>query len=427
MSWVQKLGRKTLGFRLGTLPFSSLIPAFLHSDLPAFMPQTVNVGDVFRVNNSLLEYTIISAYSGTDNATYTPVNSFAFYNNPLSSSCDVSEVEIFYSDPKEWSVLEDATNITVTISCFAPQPYELAWSWQPVLHRFDDTDTLQGSSIPRHNFSINEFLRMDGFCNSEDDDLDDLPFRPSVRMFLYPICRGDTKHIIRPNFPKNVTGHLDCNSEPIEFMFWKEHILLTDYTKESGVCPRRPSDDFGSFEALRNNMLQTIYHSLRKDLGIKSPNQIWASAKVFNDTISDDRNAWWANHWYRANMGKGRAAFVRVPMISYLRYAYRRKPLGSAIASVFVASFTMLAALWKLFSLVAGILVAKDDELTRERDEIAAEVEARVLAALSLVPRRSSDSLLSSEGQSLQESLLCPPSSSDTLTERRRSNIDSKV
>ncbi|KAK6974069.1 hypothetical protein R3P38DRAFT_3239931 [Favolaschia claudopus] len=47
----------------------------------------------------------------------------------------------------------------------------------------------------------------------------------------------------------------------------------------------------------------------------------------------------------------------RVPVLEYLRPAPRRKSLGSAIVAVFVATFTMLSAVWTVFGLVATGLV----------------------------------------------------------------------
>ncbi|KAK6984859.1 hypothetical protein R3P38DRAFT_2806217 [Favolaschia claudopus] len=46
----------------------------------------------------------------------------------------------------------------------------------------------------------------------------------------------------------------------------------------------------------------------------------------------------------------------RVPVMEYSRTVPRLKPLGSAITSVFVATFAMLSSIWTIFSLVAGAL-----------------------------------------------------------------------
>ncbi|KAK0452617.1 hypothetical protein EV421DRAFT_915055 [Armillaria borealis] len=45
---------------------------------------------------------------------------------------------------------------------------------------------------------------------------------------------------------------------------------------------------------------------------------------------------------------------IRVPSVSYLRPVFRRKPMLSAVSSVFVATFAMVSAAWSLFNFIAG-------------------------------------------------------------------------
>ncbi|KAF8881376.1 hypothetical protein CPB85DRAFT_421177 [Mucidula mucida] len=63
------------------LPFSYLVPTFLRSRLPDFSPRTLRVGDILYLNESIEEYNVTSA----------DVDSFLFYNNPLTS-CDVQDM-----------------------------------------------------------------------------------------------------------------------------------------------------------------------------------------------------------------------------------------------------------------------------------------------------------------------------------------------
>ncbi|KAJ7881514.1 hypothetical protein B0H14DRAFT_3433889 [Mycena olivaceomarginata] len=49
----------------------------------------------------------------------------------------------------------------------------------------------------------------------------------------------------------------------------------------------------------------------------------------------------------------------RVPVMEYLHSVPRVKPLGSAITSVFVATFAMLSVMWTIFSLIAGTLAKR--------------------------------------------------------------------
>ncbi|KAF9019484.1 hypothetical protein BDZ89DRAFT_1072977, partial [Hymenopellis radicata] len=61
---------------------------------------------------------------------------------------------------------------------------------------------------------------------------------------------------------------------------------------------------------------------------------------------------------------------VKTPPIFYSRWTYRQKSLGSAITNVFVATFTMLAAIWKIFSFIAGLVISKEDSTELESDGV---------------------------------------------------------
>lgn len=60
--------------------------------------------------------------------------------------------------------------------------------------------------------------------------------------------------------------------------------------------------------------------------------------------------------------GLDEALDVRVPAVIYLRPVFRQKPTASAVASVFVSTFVMVSALWKLFTLVAGGVISAKGE-----------------------------------------------------------------
>ncbi|KAJ7613310.1 hypothetical protein DFH06DRAFT_1344777 [Mycena polygramma] len=72
------------------VPMSNMIPPFLQGPDLTFTPQTLNVGDTYRLNNSDWSYTIVSAFDGTDNQI--PIASFPYFNNPFSDSCDVTNI-----------------------------------------------------------------------------------------------------------------------------------------------------------------------------------------------------------------------------------------------------------------------------------------------------------------------------------------------
>ncbi|KAF9024472.1 hypothetical protein BDZ89DRAFT_1068996 [Hymenopellis radicata] len=122
---------------------------------------------------------------------------------------------------------------------------------------------------------------------------------------------------------------------------------------------------------------------------------------MFNKTMRDPRNAtpstyegwpvsppegWAVNDW-RANRTSAwtnqsiwtpwdmeHDTSIRTPKIFYSRWTYRRKSLGSAITNVFVATFTMVAAIWKIFSFIAGLVISKVDDLAASPSELENEV-----------------------------------------------------
>jgi hypothetical protein len=117
------------------------------------------------------------------------------------------------------------------------------------------------------------------------------------------------------------------------------------------------------FPELCNNALQALYHAVRLDLGIIRPNQIYNSPVRFNASISNiypngNRGA------NGARMQRDTVGYVdlskspkRVPRILYLTSVMKQKPLGQAITAVFVATFTMLSAVWKVGSFITSSFV----------------------------------------------------------------------
>jgi hypothetical protein len=73
---------------LPAIALSRLVPSvFQPLDANSFTPQLLTVGDIIRLNGSLLDYTIVAAFDGLDETK--PVSSFSYYNNPFSDGCDV--------------------------------------------------------------------------------------------------------------------------------------------------------------------------------------------------------------------------------------------------------------------------------------------------------------------------------------------------
>ncbi|KAF9019482.1 hypothetical protein BDZ89DRAFT_1072975, partial [Hymenopellis radicata] len=145
-------------------------------------------------------------------------------------------------------------------------------------------------------------------------------------------------------------------------------------------------------------------------------------------------SAWGANE-LRANRSAGtwtpwdmeHDESIKTPKIFYSRWTYRQKSLGSAITNVFVATFTMLAAIWKIFCFIAGLVISKVDDLATPPSEL--ENEVRELRELML-PRTE---VRASVQEEIQRMMRYPASKyrlsladmgDSTLTESLLSSVD---
>ncbi|KAF9019474.1 hypothetical protein BDZ89DRAFT_1072959 [Hymenopellis radicata] len=94
----------------------------------------------------------------------------------------------------------------------------------------------------------------------------------------------------------------------------------------------------------------------------------------------------WAVNEFRANRSAGtwtpwdmeHDESFKTPQIFYSRWTYRQKSLGSAITNVFVATFTMVAAIWKIFSFIAGLVISKVDGLAASPSELEKELREAI-------------------------------------------------
>jgi hypothetical protein len=118
-----------------------------------------------------------------------------------------------------------------------------------------------------------------------------------------------------------------------------------------------------------------MYHTIRLDLGVSQPNQIYMSADIYNRSISTvyipglfyegGPEEAFANSSLRDSSNltilwtAEQQDIVRVPIMSYVRTMPCLKPLGAAITSVFVSTFAMVSVLWQVFSFIAAALSDK--------------------------------------------------------------------
>ncbi|KAF9013718.1 hypothetical protein BDZ89DRAFT_1076902 [Hymenopellis radicata] len=203
-----------------------------------------------------------------------------------------------------------------------------------------------------------------------------------------PYCPGSSLNTLH--------NHLPCNSDPVAFATVDEQLQGTNFhhvSIEMGKPPTgnclhfRQENCANLFYLAEENLFQAVYHSIRRDLGIHSPNQIWASPAMFNRTIQALPGSFLSEYsstaCFRANTSSssqpGTGTWIpwdmehdtvaRTPQIFYLHWTYRLKSLGSAITSVFVATFTMLAAIWKIFTFIAGLVISKEDSTSQTQLE----------------------------------------------------------
>jgi hypothetical protein len=136
----------------------------------------------------------------------------------------------------------------------------------------------------------------------------------------------------------------------------------------NGTFVNAPKD----FSALNYNILKAVYHGVRLDIGVIRPNQIYNSPTRFNASISELSPASISADWSivtRANELRAERDAVgsvdlsrppynqRAPKVLYLTSVLTPKPLGQAIAAVFVATFSMITALWHIVNFIASSLV----------------------------------------------------------------------
>jgi hypothetical protein len=111
--------------------------------------------------------------------------------------------------------------------------------------------------------------------------------------------------------------------------------------------------------------MRALYHAIRLELGVIRPYQIYNNSTQFNASIADykgdhDTGAHFARatrDYFRSVDLSNHTNSVYVPDIPYLTLVFKLKPLAQAITAVFVATFSMLSAIWAIFNFVASSFV----------------------------------------------------------------------
>ena len=122
------------------------------------------------------------------------------------------------------------------------------------------------------------------------------------------------------------------------------------------------------------NTLRAIYHGIRVDLGVISPNQIYNSPTRFNASIATLPDPGTDTFNVRpsrdavGNVNLSNPIYtVHVPDILYLTPQFTLKPMAQAITAVFVSTFTMLSAIWSVFNFVASSIMKAKSKSGRDQ------------------------------------------------------------
>ncbi|KAJ7288840.1 hypothetical protein C8J57DRAFT_1460218 [Mycena rebaudengoi] len=389
-----------------TLPpvlFSNMIPEFFQQTTEGFTPQIMRVGDKFRLNSSVFDWTILEAFDPADNSK--PVPTFYYYNNPFSNGCDIKNMTA--------TVRIETQSVTIanTITCYVPTLFRLGWSVDVWSGMYPET-------------VMSDF-------NGLTDDLYDLPRKlVGLSVTVEPCCDcGDlavASDRAMPLFPTQPP----CNFLPAGFIANQVLLQGSQISDWVGFERQNSTDIFSTLpppaldglvgtlvhdkanlailNTLFHNIFQSLYHIIHRDLGLILENQIYSSPEMYNRSISglplisqrdgkpvnstaNSSRASTSNATLMAEWKESVRAFGesdRVPVMSYLRPGARLKPLGSAITSIFVSTFAMLSTIWAVFHIIAGALVRSRTEETRRKYD----VEGRHAAVDEWTPYFTNDS-----------------------------------
>ncbi|KAK0192959.1 hypothetical protein F5146DRAFT_1136799 [Armillaria mellea] len=390
-----------------SLPFLNIIPASLRPAAGEFMPQTFRVGDKIQVLLSVFTYVIIEAFTiGCRPDDGNRVTLFPYSNNPLLS-CDVLNVSL--SLRKEEPVLFSAT-----VSCWIPTYYKMTLSLNH--SNIQDRILAEADFRPVHDLDgilidLEYGWDSENFTITSDNEGELAPTATQnvtgIDLSVFPCCVctdvSSESHISESSLRSNpyLKDHPPCDNDVAKFqatgmtVYYGKKVSFgcMNFTPGGNFLSPSQELEFPSIvQIVIKNALQAIYSTIRLDLGVIPPNQIFQSpSPMFNESISSvslfqpwtngtdpprcDMGAFYGtgmsefvvNDSYANCIRQARSDNVlsflsdidvyipRVPSVPYLRPVFRRKPmLLSAISSVFVATFTMVSAIWSLFNFIAS-------------------------------------------------------------------------
>ncbi|KAK6984862.1 hypothetical protein R3P38DRAFT_340512 [Favolaschia claudopus] len=407
------------------LPLSDWLPSFLQIPKVSFTPQVLPVGSTIALNGSMFSFKILDAVNSNSNENE-PVSTFAYSNNPFSDVCDVINMTLSYeaSATKSGTSFDigiPSAQISAAVLCHTPQTiFTCGWDMNradsdplPIISNNPAEDMLAGM-ISDFDSALVDWINVANQPWSA---------QPNFDMQFYFDCT-----VVASCHAGSHASDSGClKSQPIRIMEVPEACTATvtqpgssenefpngtfhSNGSDSTLFPRYTNDTVLqlTMSSIVQNIYQTLFHTLRLELGFIVSNQIFAAPQVLNlsiapvstpsaftipfsfDTSTNARasttNQTVLTQW--KDMVHYFNTTDRVPVMEYSRTVPRLKPLGSAITSVFVATFAMLSSIWTIFSLVAGTLakvfsdrksVAPDHEKQGEFSEGEACVDESLL------------------------------------------------
>ncbi|KAJ6572520.1 hypothetical protein DFH09DRAFT_1153060 [Mycena vulgaris] len=396
------------------LPLSYMIPAILQNPTDGFAPQILRVGDTVQLNNSVFKFTVAEAFNVFDKTQ--PVSSFSYYNNPFSDGCDITNMTANYA------IAGSSLDLTVAVNCHIPTLFTLTWNgnWEETSIPFpwgtspaqQDLNSLAFDLVRLSTFGVLRMNNVDSPVHSgvsfeiSGDPLTNGDNMTSFRVTVQPCCDCGED----PEADSSLPSQPSCSSRPARFRAAEIYIGLAKEPDKvlqpntTNIFAQIPpfihsysgdNSSFSGLNAMFQNTFQSLYHSVRMELGIIFENQIYAFPDMYNRSMSNfvppipgafdglvspspvtTVDAPLVAEWKDAVRSFNDSD--RVPVMFYLRPVPRLKPLGSAITSVFVSTFAMLSTLWTIFSLIAGVF-AKSHVDTRDapRNETTLESTPR--------------------------------------------------
>ncbi|KAJ6453530.1 hypothetical protein C8R45DRAFT_945069 [Mycena sanguinolenta] len=294
---------------LNELPMSNLIPSFLRDTTVSFAPQTWSVGDTFRLNNSIFQFIIASAFDPVDDME--PVNSFSYSNVAFSENCDVTNVTVNVKrtvdtqspEPFQYYICDASAYVT----CNLPTLVELTATLPDSL---GFASTLQGdgeiltqvnhygldlqaalyvhvlfggpAGVPDGEASITITARP--CCNCSSENSEDFLAAEAQALVQQPCSSQPSRFVASSGIVKN-----SISDYPWGMPYTPAGANATDLFDGLSGEWRDGYVGSGELSVLNDpfrNMFQVYYHLLRRDLGVLLDNQIYSSPDMYNRSIT---------------------------------------------------------------------------------------------------------------------------------------------